>query len=100
MATSYILKGHPFAINRGKDSESEVIADVSFSVTPREAQTSTYPGAEPGIEDIVVTLHKGQLLYPIPEAVAMVEAMIEDDLQDDPADLWDHVTKTRNLELI
>jgi hypothetical protein len=100
MSTNYILKNHVAIINRGRDEEFDVTCDVSFSVTPREAATSTYPGAEPGIEDIVVTLHGDQLLYPIPEAIQMVEAMIEDELAEDDIALWAHVTRQRERELL
>ena len=100
MSTSYTIKNQVIGLlqpvnNEGEREEFEYFYDVTFSVTPREACTSTYPGAEPEIVDIVVTLTPASKegLYPL--AIPMIEEEIEEKLNEDPADLWDHVTRER-----
>lgn len=89
-ARNYRDFAHVFIANAGQDDEFEVTCKVSFRVTPREAQTSTYPGAEPAIEDIAVEL-VGDYCFGYPPALAALREQIEDELTDDPAPLWDFV---------
>jgi len=90
--TNYVLVNHVFLANKGRDDEFEVLCNIKFAVAPGEPRTRHNPGCEAEIEDIEAQLI-GEYCFGYPPAVAALKELIEEELEEDPAALWDHVAE-------